>query len=282
MGILHIIGKNARQRNIGYKCNITSEKELLDEYIIPFEIGETIYLSNKDIKKANGDTLQIFDSELHMIDKQSNSHFKFSHLSSSEEDIKYIAQLGVSGNLGEEVTKKILQKAQRTIQSHRYGESSPHRQVTGVKKDVFIVHGHDAATKLEVEDFVKRIGLSPIILHKQANEGQTIIEKLEKHLNQAGYAIVIYTKCDEGRILGADTDSLPRARQNVVLEHGWAIGALGRKKVCALVEKGVEIPGDMNGVLYVPLEGDWQLQVAKEMKKAKLPVDLNRLIETEE
>ncbi len=281
MGFLHIIGKNARKRNIGYKCNIKSEKELLDDYIIPFETGDIIYLSNKECKKERGDILQIFDSDLRKIDKRSDNPFNSGILSSSQEDIKYIAQLEVYGDLGEEITKKILQNAQRIIQSRQSCESSPHKQTNGIKKNVFIVHGHDVATKLEVEKFMQKVGLSPIVLQEQANEGQTIIEKLEKHLTQAGYAIILYTKCDEGGEAGTGVHQ-PRARQNVVLEHGWAIGALGRKNVCALVEKGVETPSDMNGVLYVPLEGNWQLQIATEMKKAKLPVDLNKLVETEE
>lgn len=43
---------------------------------------------------------------------------------------------------------------------------------------VFIVHGHDSL-KTEVELFLTKLGLEPIILHKQANMGKTIIEKIE-------------------------------------------------------------------------------------------------------
>lgn len=45
------------------------------------------------------------------------------------------------------------------------------------------------------------------------------------------------------------------------------------------MEPGVEIPSDIDGVLYVPLDnGDtWRLLLAKEMRAAGLPVDLNRL-----
>lgn len=43
---------------------------------------------------------------------------------------------------------------------------------------VFIVHGHDSL-KTEVELFLTKLGLEPIILHKQANMGKTIIERLK-------------------------------------------------------------------------------------------------------
>ena len=60
---------------------------------------------------------------------------------------------------------------------------------------VFIVHGHDSL-KAEVELFLTKLGLEPIILHKQANMGKTIIEKIEKNTD-VGFGIVLYTPDDE-------------------------------------------------------------------------------------
>src|SRR5690242_8291145 len=42
---------------------------------------------------------------------------------------------------------------------------------------VFIVHGHDEEAKQEVYELLTALELEPIILHKQPNQGQTIIEK---------------------------------------------------------------------------------------------------------
>ena len=52
-----------------------------------------------------------------------------------------------------------------------------------------------------------------------------------------------------------------RARQNVVLELGYFLGKLGRKRNCALVVEGVEIPSDFSGVVYIPMDanGAWSL-----------------------
>ena len=53
---------------------------------------------------------------------------------------------------------------------------------TGVQLDsneVFIVHGRDDGPKQAVARFLERLELSPIILHEQPNQGQTIIEKFE-------------------------------------------------------------------------------------------------------
>ena len=50
---------------------------------------------------------------------------------------------------------------------------------------VFVVHGHDDAARETVARFIEKLGLRPVILHEQANKGQTIIEKLEGHSNGA-------------------------------------------------------------------------------------------------
>ena len=72
----------------------------------------------------------------------------------------------------------------------------------------------------------------------------------------------------------------PRARQNVVLELGYFWGRLGRGRVCVLHKGGVELPSDMQGLLYVPMNSpdEWQLLLAREMKQAGLPIDLNKLV----
>lgn len=71
-----------------------------------------------------------------------------------------------------------------------------------------------------------------------------------------------------------------RARQNVVFEHGYLIGKLGRSHVCALVKQDVEKPNDISGVVYVSYDenGGWKLEIAKEMRKAGNAIDLNSLL----
>lgn len=80
---------------------------------------------------------------------------------------------------------------------------------------VFIVHGHDSNTRNEAELLVKQLGFEPVVLFKQPNMGDTIIEKLLRESSEASFAIVLYTKCDEGKAI-EETDLKPRARQNVV------------------------------------------------------------------
>ncbi len=144
---------------------------------------------------------------------------------------------------------------------------------------VFIVHGHDDAIKYDVSNFLRKVGLEPIILHEQANQGKTIIEKIEKECADVGYGIVLYTPCDKGETAEMSPNDMQyRARQNVVFEHGYLIGKLGRKKVCALVEGDIEKPSDIDGVLYISYQpGIWELAVGKELRSAGYDIDLNKL-----
>jgi predicted nucleotide-binding protein len=146
-------------------------------------------------------------------------------------------------------------------------------------KDVFIVHGHDKASKESVARFVEKLGLHAIILHEQPNEGKTIIEKFEDYSN-VGFAIVILTPDDVGAPRSKPKEQKPRARQNVIFEFGYFVGKIGRNKVCALYKEDVEIPSDYDGVLYVTLDTTdaWKLKLAKEIKQAGIDVDLNKII----
>lgn len=146
------------------------------------------------------------------------------------------------------------------------------------KEEVFIVHGHDDLAKTKAARFVEKLGLKPIILHEQTSSGKTIIEKIEEYSN-VGFGIVLYTPCDKGCKSGNESKLSNRARQNVVFEHGYLIGKIGRNNVCALIKDEVEVPNDISGVVYVKMDADdsWHLKLAKELRSSGYDIDLNRL-----
>ena len=63
---------------------------------------------------------------------------------------------------------------------------------------------------------------------------------------------------------------MPRARQNVVFEHGYMVAHLKRENVIALIENDVDIPGDWSGVLYTTFDKNWKQDIMKEMDAAGL------------
>jgi predicted nucleotide-binding protein len=146
---------------------------------------------------------------------------------------------------------------------------------TPASDQVFIVHGHDESLRESVARFLEKLGLKAIILHEQPNRGRTIIEKFEEHALTA-FAVVLLTPDDVG---GKDKDTLrPRARQNVILELGFFCGAITRGRICAIHKGDVELPSDFSGIVYVPYDEAWSVSLARELKAAGLPVDMNKCL----
>lgn len=141
-----------------------------------------------------------------------------------------------------------------------------------VSKRIFIVHGRDNDPKEAVARFVASLGYEPIILHEQANKGRTIIEKFREESSDVGFAIVLMTPDDEM------PDGSKRARQNVILELGFFLGALGPDRVAALVKGKIETPTDFDGVVYTPYDAGWKAALGKELQAAGYDVDWNKIM----
>ncbi len=128
-----------------------------------------------------------------------------------------------------------------------YGVTRPAR--------VFIVHGHDDKTKLELKNYLQNT-LSfeePIILHEQPNFGRTIIEKFEEESQNVDIAFILLTPDD----LMVDSKNLNiekrRARQNVIFELGYFYGVMNRRssKVILCYKGPLELPSDISGIVYI-------------------------------
>lgn len=157
-------------------------------------------------------------------------------------------------------------------------ELPPIKKLPGKKKgqrpksrDVFVVHGRGEAIKKRVTDYLRELGLSPVVLNLKPNRGRTIIEKLE-HYSSVACAVILLTPDDHGSIRRQQAELQPRARQNVIFELGYFVGLLGREYVCALYKEGVELPSDIHGVLYTPLNREWKPRLRQELKAMGLDV----------
>jgi len=151
--------------------------------------------------------------------------------------------------------------------------------ITSGTRPIFVVHGRDDAAKHELARVLERTtDRKAVVLHERANQGQTLLEKLERHAEQAAYAVVLLTGDDEGRLRG-EQDLRPRARQNVVLELGFFLGLLGRGRVAVLAAPGVDHPSDISGLVYIPLDagGAWRHHLLNELEAAGISVDRNKM-----
>lgn len=125
----------------------------------------------------------------------------------------------------------------------------------GPDRRVFVVYGHDTASRDALELLLLKMGLDPIILQNLPASGDTIIEKLETYLGEhanVGFACVLLTPDDEGHVAGKAEDKRYRARQNVILELGMVLAKLGRRRVAIVLKESVERPSDIAGLIYLP------------------------------
>ena len=131
------------------------------------------------------------------------------------------------------------------------------RDAAGERERIFVVHGHDRAAREQLELILHRLDLDPFVLANTGGGGLTIIEALEREIGLgpggSHFGIVLMTPDDFGYSReDGPARAEPRARQNVVLEMGMLLVALGRPNVAILKKGHVEVPSDAQGIIYIP------------------------------
>jgi predicted nucleotide-binding protein len=189
-----------------------------------------------------------------------------------DEKFDYVVRCISSGQVSrvKEVTSELLES---------YIEGTPSK-TSGPKRTIFIVHGREKEPALELQKHLTRKSIDAKIFDdiREENTGNTIVELLEFIGDNVGYAFVVATPDDLGSlredveayknqlllgtpsvkakdVCGVIEKFSTRARQNVVFEYGLFMGALGRDKVCCLLNSETkERPSDIDGILYVPFQ----------------------------
>lgn len=273
-----------------YELDSENRDEIIEKVIIPYIRNEKIHFDGYFIEPESIDRIVIKQSSITSKNFIETVNFEWYKTRTAAmmgpEDIMRDAKYAT------DITKNMFTLAENKLKKEQHTKDKVSNLVSNVvvgdkvSKDksetdrtkVFIVHGHDDLAKTQASEFVRKLGLIPIILHQQASGGKTIIEKIESYSN-VGFGIVLYTPCDLGSKVGEEKHLSPRARQNVVFEHGFLIGKIGRENVAALVKDTVETPNDIAGVVYIPMksEGNWELQLARELKSSGYDIDLNKL-----
>lgn len=154
-----------------------------------------------------------------------------------------------------------------------------------VGNSVFLVHGHDHKFRDEVDLYLQKLGIQPVILSKVRGGSRSLLDRFEALATQASFAVVLMSPDDYGasreqyEFEDAGGHALKfRARENVVLELGFFYGRLGWDHVF-LVRKSsekpwpdFEIPSDIIGavILETSAEVDWREELADKLRDAKL------------
>lgn len=252
----------------------TNTDEIIKDVFLPYLREEEFFFNGRMLNKTLISSLQVYKTEQEsqrLIDIQREKNRNNNIFDTTLSPRKVVTYTTYS----KDITKIIFQKSKEELDTKPQINKS---KKSYDKNKVFIVHGHNNEVKLEVARFIEKMGFKPIILHEQASNSQTIIEKIESY-SDVGFGIVIYTPCDVGAINSENPKLNYRARQNVVFEHGFLIGKLGRSNICSLVKGEVETPNDISGIVYTSMDStNWHIELAKEMKASGYAVDMNKVI----
>jgi predicted nucleotide-binding protein len=145
---------------------------------------------------------------------------------------------------------------------------------------IFVVHGHDQTSLEQLELVLRRLGLDPYILQNNDGQSKTLIEALEKQIyEEAAFGIVLMTPDDYGYSkTQTNEERAPRARQNVILEMGMIMASLGRDKTVILKKGNLELPSDVNGIIYLEFNDhvkEVAVKLANRMKGAGIEIQEN-------
>ncbi|MFI4985644.1 MAG: TIR domain-containing protein [Solirubrobacterales bacterium] len=151
------------------------------------------------------------------------------------------------------------------------------------ERQIFLIHGRDEKRMQAAVQLLETAGSHEItVMHDGPNEGRTLVERFAGAA-QSAYAIVLLTADDVGTPrLDLDEEPYfsPRARQGVVFQLGFLVGALTPSRVCVLYEHGVELPSNLDGLAYVrfDLAGAWQSKLLVELRGAGFDYDPAKLV----
>lgn len=111
---------------------------------------------------------------------------------------------------------------------------------------VFISHGR-AKDWYTLQAFIERdLKIATLELAQEPNKGLTVLAKLADAADQCDSAVIVMTGDDK------DESGEVRARENVMHEIGYFQGKYGLARLVLLHEEGVNIPSNIQGLVYIP------------------------------
>jgi hypothetical protein len=118
---------------------------------------------------------------------------------------------------------------------------------------VFISHGKQKAIITQIKELLAFGNFDPIVSVERESTAIPVPEKVFEDMRSCG-AGVIHVGA-EGRYLDRDGNEHSKVNDNVLIEIGAAMALYG-KKVILLVEKGITLPSNLQGLYRCDFEGD--------------------------
>jgi predicted nucleotide-binding protein len=118
---------------------------------------------------------------------------------------------------------------------------------------VFISHGKNKEIVSQLKELLTFGRFDPVVSVERDTTSIPVPEKVFQDMRDCAAAVIHVMS--EGNLLDTDGKQVPRINENVLIEIGAAI-ALYDKKFVLLVQKGVKLPSNLQGLYRCEYEGD--------------------------
>lgn len=135
-----------------------------------------------------------------------------------------------------------------------------------LNKQVFITHGKNRKILEQVKDIVTYGGFEPVVAMERETAAKPVPEKVLNDMRNCGAAI-IHVAVDDV-VIDKDGKEHPQINGNVLIEIGAAMGLYRGYKFILLVEDGLELPSNLQGLYECRYSGN-ELTASATMKLLK-------------
>ncbi len=149
------------------------------------------------------------------------------------------------------VAQGILESAIEQMETHGLDQlrKDTKYMVAADARRVFITHGHDEDTLRRIEDFVRALGMEPVVVKRGASEGMAVDDLVEVRMKDCIAQIVLATADDK------QDDGTFHPRLNVIHEVGLGQRMFG-DKVIYLKEEGCSFPSNVGPKVWETFKRD--------------------------
>ena len=171
-------------------------------------------------------------------------------------DLEGAERKSVSNEPSDEATDTPSEESATTEDRRLRKDSLPAaRAQAGLKKHnrVFITHGKNKGIVQQLKDLLTFGGFTPVVAIEQESVSKPVPEKVLDEMRRCDAAIIHVGT--ERKFLDGGGAEHRILNENVLIEIGAAMAFYGRKFIL-LVERGVSLPSNLQGLYEVRYEGD--------------------------
>ena len=140
------------------QLDVENIDEVINDYFLPYYKNETFFIGGGKLNSSDISTFKCLVSE-------NKSEIEYNNLLKQGWIVLGATKEMYLESFLCDITKEMLNEIKNRMNNNKLTEQTMNNN------KIFIVHGHDDALIQEVEKFIRKIGLEPIILHEQANKG---------------------------------------------------------------------------------------------------------------